>query len=327
MISYFLPPLGGIASLRAWRFATLLPETGWEPTLVSPGRGDYVADGALTVPPHRVVRTRSVELSRLIRRPVRRLEGLAEGAGTERRRLIDVARHAIRRWVYRPDAQIGWYPFALAAARRVVRQSDVRAIFSSAFPITAHLVARRLHRETGIPWVAEFRDLWSDWGGNGRRRQRWDEALERSLLEEAAAAVTVSPTYAEVLAARGGGRVEVLTNAFDSEDFQGAPALVQDTVAHLGTYYAGRQDLETVIEALGGLVSGGALPSARLRFIGECPRSLRPAIHRAGLADKVDESGFVPHQEAVAQLARSRVLAFGGPVSCDSPALKGNVAA
>jgi hypothetical protein len=160
----------------------------------------------------------------------------------------------------------------------------------------------------------------------GERRRRADEALEKSLLAEAAAVATVSATYAETLAARGAVRVEVVTNAFDPEDF-GEPAPAEDALAYLGTYYPGRQDVETALEAAGALVCTGAAPSLRVKFIGDCPSALRPALQRAGLGDRTDETGFVPHREAVRHLARARVLTFGGPVSCDSPALRGNVAA
>ena len=40
------------------------------------------------------------------------------------------------------------------------RQFDV--ILSSAYPVTAHLVGRRLHRRVGVPWVAEYRDPFTE---------------------------------------------------------------------------------------------------------------------------------------------------------------------
>ena len=68
----------------------------------------------------------------------------AARVGPVTRRIRDL----VRRYVYRPDPQIGWYPFAVQAGRAILRESRFDAIFSSSFPITAHLVARRLHRVT-----------------------------------------------------------------------------------------------------------------------------------------------------------------------------------
>ncbi len=195
MIAYFFPPLGGIASLRALRFARGLPESGWEALVVAPRSGDYHYDPTLSYPEDKVVRTLSLEISRTGRGALRKIagKGIPEQASVLAR-----ARQFVRRWIYLPDPQVGWYPFALAAARGVVRQQRVDAIFSSSYPITAHLVARRLHRDTGLPWVADFRDLWTDWVWRGELRGRLDSRLEHALLAEATAIVTVSPTFPPV---------------------------------------------------------------------------------------------------------------------------------
>jgi hypothetical protein len=321
MIQYFFPPLGGIASLRAQRFARYLPSFGWEPTVLTTYRGDYYHDEGLVYPEQRVVRTSSIELSRLARPGVRWLEA-REGATAR----IQALRRAVRRWIYKPDPQIGWYPFALAAGRSLLREGRWDALFSSSFPVTGHLVARRLRRESGLPWVADFRDLWSDWAIFGDGRQRWEERVERSLLSEATAVVTVSPTYAEVLAARGARRAVVVTNGFDADAFP-TPARVERTVAYLGSHYPGRQDLETAVRALGRVVASGKFPEVRLRFIGEFPVGLRPAIEDASLASRTECTGFIPQGEALRELTCAAVLILAGPVSCTTAALRGNIAA
>jgi glycosyltransferase involved in cell wall biosynthesis len=321
MLQYFFPPLGGIASLRAQRFARYLPSFGWEPTVLTAHHGDYYFDESLSYPERQVVRTFSVELSRAARPVVRRVEAVS---GVTRRTAL--LRWAVRRWIYKPDPQIGWYPFALAAGRRLLRAGRWDALFSSSFPVTGHLVARQLRRESGLPWVADFRDLWSDWAVFGEGRRRWEERVERSLMSEATAVVTVSPTYAEVLAARGARRTVVVTNGFDPDAFP-PPGPTQSTITYLGSHYPGRQDLETAVCALGKVVASGQFPEVRLRFVGEFPVSLRSTIEDASLKSRTDWTGFIPQREALSELTRAAVLLLGGPVSCTTPALRGNVAA
>ena len=64
MIAYYFPPLGGIGSLRAVKFAEHLPEFGWEPTVLAPRLGTFFEDPELRFPEERVIRSRSIELSR-----------------------------------------------------------------------------------------------------------------------------------------------------------------------------------------------------------------------------------------------------------------------
>ena len=328
MISYYFPPLGGIGSVRALKFAQYLPEFGWDPVVITPRKGAYYADATLEFDETKVVRTASLEISRAVKRMIGR--GGDDTRAAEVGPVLGRLRSFARRWIYRPDAQVGWYPFALGAARRILRERRCDVILSSSFPITAHLVARRLHQEFGIPWVAEFRDLWTDLARyDSRRRQRLDEATERSVLTDATEVVSVSDAYASLLSKRGGRRVAVITNGFDPADFCGAPISARPLATYVGTYYPDRQDLRTAIEALGELSRSGTLPGLRIRFVGDFPASLRESLVVAGLADVVECTGFVAHREALAHIQESTVLLLAGPVSGAFPQSKvrGNIAA
>lgn len=325
MISYYFPPQGGIGSLRAVRFATRLPERGWETLVLAPRSGPYPRDPSLAFPESRIIRTAAIDLSRAGKAAL----GLdTEGPAALRRgSVLDSLRRLVRRWLYRPDGQIGWYPFAVAAGRRAIRRERIDAIFSSSYPLTAHLVARRLHRDTGLPWVAEFRDLGSDWGSEGPRRQRLDEATERSILAAATEVVTVSPTYAEVLRSRGACRVAIITNGFDPEEFSGAAAPAGLVAGYLGTYYADRQDLGTALRALAALARDGHVEGLRLCFVGARPSGLEDVLGETGLARVLESTGFLTHGESLRHLTQSSLLLLAGPVSCGTPALKGHLPA
>ena len=52
----------------------------------------------------------------------------------------DWIRDRVRPWIHRSDPQIGWFPFVVAAGRGLVRGQRFDAVYSSSFPITAHLI-------------------------------------------------------------------------------------------------------------------------------------------------------------------------------------------
>src|SRR4051794_32912569 len=138
IVAYYFPPIGGIGSIRLARFAEHLPEFGWEVMVLAPNGTPHAEDPQLSYPEEHVVRSRSIELSRL-KRLVPGVRGTDDGDD-------GVARGAARaagRLLY-PDPQIGWFPGAIAAGRPAVRRGSFDAVASSSFPITAHLVASRL---------------------------------------------------------------------------------------------------------------------------------------------------------------------------------------
>src|SRR3954452_11809910 len=176
IVAYYFPPLGGAGSLRVSGLATHLPEYGWEPTVLAPRNGAYYRDPQIPFSERQVIRTPSIELSRTGKRLLR--AGGTDLVAAEPDRARVAVRSAARAALYFPDAQVGWYAPALVTARRALREHRFDAIVSSSFPITAHLVARRLHRRMRIPWIAEFRDPWS-----AELARRGDPATRAARLE------------------------------------------------------------------------------------------------------------------------------------------------
>lgn len=313
MVCYYFPPLGGIGSLRALKFASYLPEFSWLPTVLTPRNGAYYRDETLSFPEGQVVRTASFELSRAGKRAF----GLGgdDTASAAVGGVIRAARDLARRWIYRPDAQIGWYPFAVVAGRKALRRERCDLVFSSSFPITAHLVARRLARDFSLPWVAEFRDPWTDRATyDSEARRRIDRRTEDGLLRDADAVVTVSPSWAARLHGRT-RRVEVISNGFDPADYAGGTAGPGTVVTYLGTYYPDRQDLGTAMRALGQLRRNG-LTDLRVRFVGPPPPPvLQQVIEEAGLLPCLEVTGVVSHGEALRALSSSNLLLLAGPAA------------
>src|SRR4051794_9745081 len=235
IVAYYFPPLGGIGSLRVSGLANHLPEYGWEPTVLAPRDGAYYRDPQISFPEHRVIRTPSIELSRTGKRVLR--AGGSDVAAAD----VGGARAAVRRVahaaLYFPDAQVGWYVPALITARRALRERRFDAIFSSSFPITAHLVARRLHRWLSIPWIAEFRDPWSAMLSFQGRSATRAARLERALARESSRVAMTSPSWAELHSRLWGREVDVILNGHAGSDRPSAPGDDGFVLGYLGTQY------------------------------------------------------------------------------------------
>lgn len=324
IVAYYFPPLGGIGSLRAVRMASHLPDHGWEPTVLAPSRGTYFMDPALTVPEQRVVRTRSLELSRTGTRLLRTPKHGTDPARVGPARAL--AQAAARRFVYYPDPQVGWYPFAAAGGLRLLRRERFDAIFSSSFPITAHLVARTLARRSAIPWVAEFRDPWSATLPADSPVRRRAARLEQAIAREASRLVMPSPSWARRYGEAWGCPIGVVPNAHDGAPGIPTGAEPASVLTYVGSFYPEMQDLSALWPALTrlGEREPGLMP--RLRFVGDLHPILRDEIERAGLADRLEVTGFVSHEEALRLMAASTALLVAG-ASDDRPPWQGQIPA
>lgn len=328
MLCYYYPPLGGIGSQRSQKFALYLPRYGWRPIVLTPERGNYSIDRSLDDGTSRgveVVRTRYADLSSMFKRAAANGKpsngagkGAIEGARpVEGGAAVEFLRRAVRNWFYIPDGQIGWYPFATRAGRLAIERRGADVIYSSSFPVTAHLAARKLKETTGRPWVADFRDLWTE---NHYRdyssafRKRVDQIIESGLLEAADVLVTVSETWADTLRKLSGGRkrVEVIRNGFDACEFAGVERKQPDkwTITYVGGFYGAKQDPSAFLGALRRLIESGKVAREDVCFkvVGPLETYVQNLLLRYGLADTLSVTGYVSHGESLANQVNSSLL-------------------
>ncbi len=310
-LAYYFPPLVGIASDRAQSLAENLQQLGWEPVVITVGDGHYHRVAESPVMPFPVVRTRSFEISRALRRAYSRgsqpaeeltIRPLQPGRPGARLRKI------VREFLYVPDAQVGWIPFAAGAALRAVPTGRDAVVLSTSVPYSAHLAAMRVAAKSGLGWVAEFRDPWSTAHAFNlpatRLRRRVDRALERWILRRADHVIVTSHCTRERLLARHPGlapdRITTVTNGFVPAP-DGSPPVAQRplSILYAGIVAPGEQtaDLMTVLERVDRQEPGsfelhvlgpsdrwlenGASPSAWLRLDG----IVSPPLARQAMAD------------------------------------------
>ena len=223
LLSYFWPPFGGAGVQRALKLAIAARDFGWRVTVVAaqPRDSDPLDPSLLPEVPAdmHVVRV-------------------------DHPRLADYSRR-LGPWVP-PDPYRPWRRPALVAARDLVLGGDLDAVVSTSMPYTAHLVARSLRIDYGLPWLADLRDPWTDnrflahYQG-GSLRSRWrrfaDTRMERGVYAAADHLTVTAAPLRQLLIDQWGiepTRVHLVRNGYDEADFAGiVPPL--DTAAGAGT--------------------------------------------------------------------------------------------
>ncbi len=302
-LSYFFPPMGGGAVLRALKFVKYLPAFGWRPLVVAGAGGYHAYDPSLLeeVPVEAEViwagRHRDFgEAAEVARAFARRPSGLAARVG--RRAAI-----AARRVLSFPDIYAWFARPATRAARRLLERRSAQLIFSTAPPFTSHVAAAALAREAGIPLVLDYRDAWTDNPFTTfptpfhRRRAR---RVEDGFLAAASAVTAVTAGMADAFRRRTGAPVGFIPNGYDEADFAGASPASEGpfTAAYAGQFYPGRMPWTFLKAASAFAEERGFGPGDfRVLFLGPMPRAVRAGVDKFGI--RVDEAGLLGHRDAV----------------------------
>lgn len=125
-------------------------------------------------------------------------------------------RQVAAQWKTFPDAQRSWIEPARRLGLRLHAETPFDAVWSTSPPESAHYVARGL-AVTGVPWVADFRDQWSDY-----LLGRWDpvsrfaiDRVTRRLLAPAAGVTAATEGVCESIRRASGREVSLVRNGFD----------------------------------------------------------------------------------------------------------------
>ncbi len=228
LLTYYWPPAGGPAIQRILKFVKFLPEFGWQPVILTVKNGDYPAidEGLVQQIPQNtpVYRTAALEPFDLYRKLTGKKQGeeiptfVLNPEKTDR--LPDRIAKWVRAKIFIPDARIGWLPNAVKAGRKIIERENIDLIFSSSPPHTVQLIAKKLAKKSGKPWVADFRDPWSEafWSAELQREglvKKINVALEKSVLRRANAVTTVSDVVADLLRKKSANRYEIIHNGFE----------------------------------------------------------------------------------------------------------------
>lgn len=234
VITYYWPPAGGGGVQRIAKFCKYLPEFGWRPWIltVKDGNYEYQDNGLLSDVKNisSVLRAPSREPHRFLNRLKRRKAldaSQARKLPSRSRKLIRILGEILRLNLFVPDSRIGWLGPARTLGKHLMEKESFDLIFSSAPPYTTHLIARRLKREFGIPWTADFRDPWlENLAYNTVPRlplvKHITRKMEHSVLQEANTIVTVGGHLQELLQSKLSpkekGKCTVITNGYDPTD-------------------------------------------------------------------------------------------------------------
>ena len=304
-LAYNFPPHGGPGVQRSLKFVKYLPEFGWQPVVLSAAeQAGPVLDPSLQgdIPA-------GLPVQRLPAFNIQSLLAGGERLGLKRAAVL------LNLLLQIPDPGIFWARRARQAARQLVARTRPDLIFSTSGPNSSHVAARWIQQDSGLPWLADFRDPWSanlvipylpGYRALNRR-------LERRVLAAADRVTCVSqPWLADLQAnlppnqAGPVGKFVLIPNGYDPDDLPQLPKPAASgpfTITHTGSLYRNRRP-DSFLAAVQLLLERGqiAREQIRVRFIG------RDSASQIPMAAPYEAIGYVPHAELAGYLGETHVL-------------------
>ena len=336
IVSFYFPPTASIASVRLGKFAKYLPEFGWEPIVLT---ADTTKDRPQTLQVEtdeaNVFRMPYFALYSSLYRDLKGNQVMPTETASRKfnwkepiYRTMRLAQPIYTLSILAPiiSDPIGWYPHAVKKGRELLNKYEFDAIFSSYAPSTSHFVARRLHQTSGIPWVAEFRDLWAlNHNARTTRFLRYLTCrLERRVMKRSSLLVAASEPAAEQLEKLHARRTVPILNGFDEDDYaEKIPLTTRFTITYTGQIYYQKHDPTPLFQALKELRSEGRISPETLEvrfFGGELVAAAIPLIARYGLNELVKVYDRVPFSESIRRQKESSALLM---LKWNDPAAKG----
>jgi hypothetical protein len=328
VVSFYFPPTNNIASVRLHKFAKYLPKFGWEPFVLT---ADEVKGCSQDLPVE-------MEEANICRTPYFALGPTISSGLTDGQRTVYQTQPKVSTWkkvlyksirltepIYTLPVlrtltlePVGWYRHALKKGLEIISRERIDIIFSSYSPSISHIVASKLHRQTGIPWVAEFRDLWSlsQYVRKIQPFHFFEKKLEKKVMKGSDILATVSDPWAKQLQVLHSKKVAVIHNGFDEEDYlENVPLTTKFTITYTGNIYPGKRDPQTLFKAIAGLKEEGKISpnDFEVRFFGGGTlTSLLPAIRHYNLEGIVKIYGLVSFEESIRKQKESTALLLLG---------------
>jgi glycosyltransferase involved in cell wall biosynthesis len=332
LITFSFPPAGGVGVLRALSLAKYLPENGVRVDVLTARNAPAVGkDLTLLQQVPEVVnvhRSWTLDLPFWLRKSVKEVVtgGHGKSAKGKDSQADKKSGNSLKRLIGNlllPDPQLGWLPFALPAAVRIIREHSIDAVLITVPPYSSLKVVTRLRKLfPALPIVVDFRDEWLtttldlvSFNSNSRARvvaQRTESEAVRNattvVLVTEAARSELQSRYPDIPPEK----FLCIENGYDVPPPQAQPQSSlsrslqrQVVLTYIGTVY-GSTAPGNFVEAVRHLPET-VRSRLHIRFIGHIEE---PAYRKQllSLGDTIELRGFIPQAEALAAIKDSDYL-------------------
>ncbi len=307
MIAHQFPPIGGSGVQRTVKFVKYLPDFGYKCIVFTrQAKKAALTDDTLylDIPADTIIyRTKAWDLSEWFFP-------------------LNLTGKFIRRRVLIPDGERLWEHFSIKKAIQIVKDEKIQLLYSTSQPFSTHLLALEIKKKyPEIPWVADFRDEWTNNAfvkayNYNLMRIRKEKHMERRVFEMADSVVINTPFMRDNSVRDNPDlayKFRVIPNGFDREDFEGITNGEPNdkfTLTYTGLIY-GNTSPETVFKALSTLLDEKKIDPAKIKlcFVGRFKEGNLTQMAKAyNVLEMIEILPYLSHRESIKKLMMSDAL-------------------
>jgi hypothetical protein len=307
LISYHGPPKENIGAIRINKFLKYLPNFGYQPYILSGGNEYY--DSPFVFRPkyldpyiilkylYKIITSNNnnyfITKYNLNQNKPKGLFPLSESR--------------------MPDKFLFWILPAVILGKRLISKISFELIYSSSGPPSSAIVASFLQKHSGLPWIAEFRDLWSDNPYDLRKPliHKIDSKIEIKTLHNCSAIVTVSEPLKEILARKYNKNIYIIHNGYDEDDYPNEINLTEKfTITYTGKIYPGKRDPSALFNAVAEMHKENIIqPNIfEIRFYGKELDQINYLKTKYNVDNYVNINGYLTYKESLKKQKESWLL-------------------
>lgn len=324
IITYYWPPSGGAGVQRWLKFSKYLPEFGWQPVVYTVENGELPSED-------KSLMSDIPDEAEILKQPIwepydaykkfvgrKKDDKINAGFISENKKsgFTDKIAVWIRGNLFIPDARKYWIKPSVKYLLKYLKENKVDAIVSTGPPHSMHLIAMQLKRKTGLKWIADFRDPWTniDFYKDLKLTSFADKKhkrLEKKVLENADGVIAVGKTLGQELYELGANDVHVITNGFDSEINKENNIILDSkiSIAHIGSMTITRNP-ENLWKAIKELIKEDPALKDKLeiKLVGKVDIGVIESIESYGLKYLLNKIDYLPHDEVVIEQQKTHIL-------------------
>ena len=322
IITYYWPPSGGAGVQRWLKFVKYLRGFGIEPVIYTPSNPEMpVEDSSLLkdIPPGlEIIQQPIWEPYHWYKKwvGVKPQEKINTGflSESDKPKWTEKIGVWIRGNFFIPDARCFWIQPSIRYLTDYIRKHPVDLIISTGPPHSMHLIAKGIKKKTNLPWIADFRDPWTqidfyDQLMLTRWADRKHRKMEREVIQSADHVITVTHEDHLDFLNKGCVAATQITNGYDDE-FTNQVALDSHfSLVHVGSIPPARN--HTILwKAIQELTQENPsfAQSFRLHLIGKTDISVRHRLKEYKIEEYVSLIPYLNHEEAVQAQQKAQIL-------------------
>lgn len=243
------------------------------------------------------------------------------------RSIADILFKWLKSFYYSKIYLAGWYHKPLHIGLKLLKSEKYDAIITIYAPASAHEIGSDLQKKTHLPWIADYRDLWSLNHFIHVSESKHNKMVKHELVTMSKAQVltTVSESLVKQLIDQHHKKTYFIPNGFDPEDMKIKTGFrPKFTITFTGTLYLDKS-LSVLFDTVHDLIEEGfvAENDFDIRFYGPRAQWLDDEIQRFAVSNCVKQFGVISKDDVKYMQRSSQLLLMAGPQNEDEDGVYG----